>query len=119
MDSGRLSIRLCERLVAEHSSASPDEINEPCCACEEAKYEVIFEGRVLHNKLRSSHSDSDTNLHLLRSLVKGAPPQGLPCEQVAAALLGHHRGVAQRRVQVRGGGTLMLPQSFALDVHFP
>ena len=51
MDSGRLSIRLCERLVAEHSSASPDEINEPCCACEEAKYEVIFEGRALRNKL--------------------------------------------------------------------
>ena len=46
MDSGRLSIRLCERRVAEHSSASPDEINEPCCACEEAKYEVIFEGKV-------------------------------------------------------------------------
>ena len=45
MDSGRLSIRLCERRVAEHSSASPDEVNEPCCACEEAKYEVIFEGK--------------------------------------------------------------------------
>ncbi len=44
MDSGRLSIRLCERRVAEHSSSEPDEINEPCCACEEAKYEVIFEG---------------------------------------------------------------------------
>ena len=36
-----------------------------------------------------------------RAVVEGAPPQGLPREQVAAALLGHHRGVPQRRVQVR------------------
>ena len=42
MDSGRLSLQLCEAKVAEHSK--PDEIVEPCCACEEAKYEVTFEG---------------------------------------------------------------------------
>ena len=42
MDSGRLSHQLCEAKVAEHSK--PDEIVEPCCACEEAKYEVTFEG---------------------------------------------------------------------------
>jgi hypothetical protein len=42
MDTGRLSLQLCEAKVAEHSK--PDEIVEPCCACEEAKYEVTFEG---------------------------------------------------------------------------
>jgi len=42
MDSGRLSLQLCEAKVAEHKE--PDEIIEPCCACEEAKYEVTFEG---------------------------------------------------------------------------
>jgi hypothetical protein len=42
MDNGRLSLQLCEAKVAEHSK--PDEIVEPCCACEEAKYEVTFEG---------------------------------------------------------------------------
>ncbi|CAB4058868.1 unnamed protein product [Lepeophtheirus salmonis] len=42
MDKGRLSLTLCEEKVAEHSDL--DDINEPCCACEEAKYEVTFEG---------------------------------------------------------------------------
>ncbi len=42
VDTGRLSYRLCELRVEEHSE--PDEVNEPCCACEEAKYEVTFEG---------------------------------------------------------------------------
>ena len=42
MDSGRLTLELCEQKIAEHSQ--PDEINDPCCACEEAKYEVTFEG---------------------------------------------------------------------------
>lgn len=42
MDTGRLSLQLCEAKVAEHSK--PDVVTEPCCACEEAKYEVTFEG---------------------------------------------------------------------------
>ena len=42
MDAGRLKIRLCEQKIAEHTQTV--EINDPCCACEEAKYEVTFEG---------------------------------------------------------------------------
>ena len=42
MDNGRLSLELCEATVEEHSK--PDDVTEPCCACEEAKYEVKFEG---------------------------------------------------------------------------
>ena len=42
MDSGRLSLELCEAKIEEHRKQ--DQINEPCCACEEAKYEVTFEG---------------------------------------------------------------------------
>jgi hypothetical protein len=42
MDTGRLSVELCEAKIEEHSK--PDEVTEPCCACEEAKYEVTFEG---------------------------------------------------------------------------
>ncbi|XP_059082826.1 spondin-1-like [Tigriopus californicus] len=42
MDSGRLSVHLCEVKIEEHFQ--PDEINDPCCACEESKYEVTFEG---------------------------------------------------------------------------
>ncbi len=46
MDSDRLSLRLCEAPLAEHQSAGADpvEVNDPCCACEEAKYEVTFQG---------------------------------------------------------------------------
>ena len=44
LDSGRLSVELCEGRVAEHSSEEEGEVNDPCCACEEAKYEVTFEG---------------------------------------------------------------------------
>ena len=42
MDNGRLSLTLCEATVEEHSK--PDDVTEPCCACEEAKYMVTFEG---------------------------------------------------------------------------
>ena len=42
MDSGRLSFQLCEAKIEEHRI--PDQVIEPCCACEEAKYEVTFEG---------------------------------------------------------------------------
>jgi len=42
MDEGRLTLRLCEPTVEEHVKADP--LSEPCCACEEAKYEVTFEG---------------------------------------------------------------------------
>ena len=42
MDSGRLSFELCEAKIEEHRTQ--DQVNEPCCACEEAKYEVTFEG---------------------------------------------------------------------------
>eukprot|EP00095_Tigriopus_kingsejongensis_P009624 maker-scaffold94_size379870-snap-gene-0.14 protein:Tk09624 transcript:maker-scaffold94_size379870-snap-gene-0.14-mRNA-1 annotation:"hypothetical protein DAPPUDRAFT_321105" len=42
MDSDRLSVHLCEVKIEEHFQ--PDEINDPCCACEESKYEVTFEG---------------------------------------------------------------------------
>ena len=42
MDKGRLTLKLCEATVEEH--AKPDALSEPCCACQEAKYEVTFEG---------------------------------------------------------------------------
>ena len=41
-DSGRLSVKLCELSYTHH--VVTEELNEPCCACEEAKYEVTFEG---------------------------------------------------------------------------
>ena len=40
-------------------------------------------------------------LIIFRAVVEGAPPEELPGQQVAAALLRHHRGFAQRRIQVR------------------
>ncbi|XP_023721830.1 spondin-1 isoform X3 [Cryptotermes secundus] len=42
MDDGPLSHLLCED-VRENDDNQPDIVN-PCCACEEAKYEVTFEG---------------------------------------------------------------------------
>ena len=41
-NDGRLGVRLCEEKNEEEES---NEIQTECCACEEAKYEVIFEGR--------------------------------------------------------------------------
>lgn len=43
-DVGGLSLSLCEVAVEEHADVDGVEINDPCCACEEAKYEVTFEG---------------------------------------------------------------------------
>lgn len=41
MDAGRLSLTLCEDTVEEEEE---NLITEPCCACTEAKYEVMFQG---------------------------------------------------------------------------
>jgi len=41
-DDGGLTKELCEE-QQENEDEQP-EINEPCCACDEAKYEVMFEG---------------------------------------------------------------------------
>jgi len=41
MDDGRLSRILCEEKIDEEVE---NIINEECCACEEAKYEVMFQG---------------------------------------------------------------------------
>ena len=41
MDDGRLSITLCEE--SDEEDELP-EIQSPCCACQEAKYEVMLEG---------------------------------------------------------------------------
>ena len=40
MDDGRLSRTLCEEKIDEEVE---NIINEECCACEEAKYEVMFQ----------------------------------------------------------------------------
>jgi len=40
-DDARLSITICEERVEEEEE---NIINEECCACEEAKYEVMFQG---------------------------------------------------------------------------
>ena len=40
MDDGRLSLTLCEEKVDEEEV---NIIHEECCACEEAKYEVMFQ----------------------------------------------------------------------------
>ncbi|XP_067012653.2 spondin-1 isoform X2 [Anabrus simplex] len=42
MDDGRLTLRLCESQQTNHDK-QPD-IFDPCCACDEAKYEMTFEG---------------------------------------------------------------------------
>jgi len=41
MDDARLTITICEEKVEEEEE---NIINEECCACEEAKYEVMFQG---------------------------------------------------------------------------
>jgi len=41
MDDGRLTLNLCEEKVDEEEVNT---IHEECCACEEAKYEVMFQG---------------------------------------------------------------------------
>ena len=40
MDDGRLTLNLCEEKVDEEEVNT---IHEECCACEEAKYEVMFQ----------------------------------------------------------------------------
>src|SRR6218665_1978931 len=42
MDEDGLTRTLCEEESANHEEQP--EINDQCCACEEAKYEVTFEG---------------------------------------------------------------------------
>lgn len=42
MDDGELSLTLCEDMQ-ENINEQP-EVLEKCCACDEAKYEVTFEG---------------------------------------------------------------------------
>ena len=41
-NDGRLGLRLCEEKNEEEES---NEIQSECCACEEAKYEVMFQVR--------------------------------------------------------------------------
>lgn len=41
MDDSRLTLTLCEKRMEEENT---NVINDPCCACEEAKYEVMFQG---------------------------------------------------------------------------
>ncbi|XP_063223488.1 spondin-1 [Bacillus rossius redtenbacheri] len=41
MDDGPLSLQLCEEPAEDDASSA---ILDPCCACEEAKYEIAFEG---------------------------------------------------------------------------
>ena len=41
-NDGRLGVRLCEEKNEEEES---NEIQTECCACEEAKYEVMFQVR--------------------------------------------------------------------------
>ena len=93
MDEGGLTYTFCE----DDSPMGAAPLVEPCCACDEAKYEVIFEGK----KILYRHASYIISPFSFRAVVEGAPPQGLPREQVAPALLGHHRGVPQRRVQVK------------------
>ena len=40
MDDGRLGVTLCEEKVDEEEE---NIIRDECCACEEAKYEVMFQ----------------------------------------------------------------------------
>jgi len=51
MDDGGLTYTICE----DDSPLASAPLVEPCCACDEAKYEVIFEGlwsRHTHPKVR-------------------------------------------------------------------
>ncbi|XP_067628122.1 spondin-1 [Eurosta solidaginis] len=53
MDDGGLTRRICEESVDEVESISPGVERNSCCACDEARYELIFEGtwsRNLHPK---------------------------------------------------------------------
>lgn len=43
MDDGSLTKKLCEEVVDDFDSQP--RIEEPCCACDEAKYELTFEGK--------------------------------------------------------------------------
>ncbi|KAH8398980.1 hypothetical protein KR222_007355 [Zaprionus bogoriensis] len=54
MDDGGLTRRICEEVVDDVESQPMDSsLNTPCCACDEARYELTFEGswsRNLHPK---------------------------------------------------------------------
>ena len=50
MYDGRLKLNLCEEKVEEETL---NIIHEKCCACEEAKYEVMFEVNIY--KIRRSN----------------------------------------------------------------
>ncbi|XP_062133083.1 spondin-1 [Drosophila sulfurigaster albostrigata] len=54
MDDGGLTRRICEEIVDDvESQPTAPSLNAPCCACDEARYELTFEGvwqRNLHPK---------------------------------------------------------------------
>ncbi|EDX06734.1 GD10853 [Drosophila simulans] len=55
MDDGGLTKRICEEVTddVESQPTAPAAVDVPCCACDEARYELIFEGvwsRNLHPK---------------------------------------------------------------------
>ncbi|XP_030554303.1 spondin-1 [Drosophila novamexicana] len=54
MDDGGLTRRICEEVVDDvESQPTTSSLNSPCCACDEARYELTFEGvwsRNLHPK---------------------------------------------------------------------
>ncbi|XP_058979646.1 spondin-1-like [Musca domestica] len=53
MDDGLLTKRICEEAVDDLESQKKDEEGKECCACDEARYEITFEGmwsRNLHPK---------------------------------------------------------------------
>ncbi|KAM7345254.1 spondin-1-like [Cochliomyia hominivorax] len=53
MDDGGLTKRICEEIVDDVESQKKDSQEMPCCACDEARYEITFEGlwsRNLHPK---------------------------------------------------------------------
>ena len=74
-------------------------LSDLSCTSKRKCFRCLF----MNIKLPAQHSiiSACVSPFSFRALVEGAPPQGLPREQVAAALLGHHRGVTQRRVQVK------------------
>lgn len=58
MDDGNLVLKICQDSKAEADDQGP--VLQECCACDEAKYEVTFEGlwsRNTHPKARKNSSN--------------------------------------------------------------
>ena len=99
MDDSRLSLKLCEQSQEQEEL---NVINSPCCACQEAKYEVMFQGLwnkgthpkdfpssewLLHfsDLIGASHSEdyrfaSEYKIHSLINYPKSVGGRGL-CKQ--------------------------------------